>query len=73
MKITEFIAGCIYMDTPKIETWTTVLQFVALRDGKYIFQYYCGAKTYFEDDNGYIPLPRGDFFPDMYRYSETIN
>jgi len=41
--------------------------------GKYIFKYHCGANTYFENERGYIELPRGEFFPNMYEYKEPIN
>ena len=32
-----------------------------------------GANTYFENERGYIELPRGEFFPNMYEYNEPIN
>jgi len=73
MRVTNFINGNIYMDTPQIETWTTVLQFVTQIGGKHIFKYHCGANTYFENERGYIELPKGEFFPDMYEYKEPIN
>lgn len=40
---------------------------------KHIFKYHCGANTYFENERGYIELPRGEFFPNMYEYNEPIN
>lgn len=40
---------------------------------KHIFKYHCGANTYFENERGYIELPKGEFFPDMYEYKEPIN
>lgn len=73
MRVTNFINGNIYMDTPQIEIWTTVLQFVTQIGGKHIFKYHCGANTYFENERGYIELPKGEFFPDMYEYKEPIN
>ena len=73
MRVTNFINGNIYMDTPQIEIWTTVLQFVTQIGEKHIFKYHCGANTYFENERGYIELPKGEFFPDMYEYNEPIN
>lgn len=73
MIVTNFINGNIYMDTPQIEIWTTVLQFVTQIGGKHIFKYHCGANTYFENERGYIELPKGEFFPNMYEYNEPIN